>query len=133
MDKATRQAVLVEGDAATAFPLLEKVIERGGHDWQEICRKVGECHCQIWIAVTDRPIAALVTQATTENALECLIAGGTDAKLWAGVAECHLAAFATENGLNRLRIWGRKGWARIFPHWERVGVEDGYLILELEL
>lgn len=125
--------VVIRGDKATAFPLLQTVIARGGHDWAEICRKVDEQHCQIWLAVTDRPIAALITQATTENVLECLIAGGTDAKLWAGVSEGRLSAFASENGLNRLRIWGRKGWARLFPHWERVGVEDGYLILELKL
>lgn len=133
MDKAALQPVLVEGDKAAAFALLQKVIATGGHDWQEICRKVDECHCQIWLAVTDKPIAALVTAATVDNSLECILAGGTDAKLWAAAAECHLAAFAAENGLNRLRIWGRKGWARVFPHWERVGVEDGYLILELAI
>lgn len=130
---AKHSARLVLGDKATAFPLLEKVIRIGGHDWAEICRKVDAHHAQIWIAVTDRPISALITQATTDDVLECLIAGGTETKLWAGVAEGRLSAFASENGLNRLRIWGRKGWARVFPNWERVGVEDGYLILELKL
>lgn len=130
---STDRVAIVRGDKATAFALLEKVIERGGHSWPEICRKVDEHHAQIWLVVTDKPIAALITQATTENVLECLIAGGTDAKLWARAAEGRLTSFASENGLNRLRIWGRKGWARVFPHWERVGVEDGYLILELAI
>lgn len=122
--------VIRRGDAATAFPFLQEAIKTGGHDWQEICRKVDEYHCQVWIIETDRPIAALISQATTENVLECLLGGGRDAKIWAGVAEQRLSAFAAENGLNRLRIWGRKGWARVFPSWDRVGVEDGYLILE---
>ena len=128
----TDRVAIVRADEhkAAAFPFLEAVIKTGGHDWQEICRKIDESHCQLWFALTDRPVAALVSQATTDNVLECLIAGGTGAKQWAGVAERHLAAFAAENGLNRLRIWGRVGWARIFPSWERVGVEDGYLILE---
>lgn len=125
--------ILVEGDKATAFPLLQKVIERGGHDWQEICRKVDEYHAQIWLAVTDRPIAALITQMTTDDVLECLIAQGTDVKAWAGVAERHLAAFAVRNGSQRLRIWGRHGWRRVFPHWSVMGEEEGLLIMELGL
>ena len=128
-----QQPQIKRGDTATAFPFLESVIKTGGHDWQEICRKVDECHCQVWLAVTDRPIAALVTQMTTDDVLECLIAGRTGAKQWAGLAERHLAAFAARNGSQRLRIWGRRGWQRIFPHWQVMGEEDGLLIMEYAL
>lgn len=124
---------IVRGDKATAKPMLEKVIERGGHSWPEICRKVDESHAQIWLAVTDKPIAALVTSATVDNSLECVLAGGTGAKLWAGVAERRLSSFASENGLERLRIFGRKGWQRAFPHWQVMGEEDGLVIMEFAL
>lgn len=128
-----QMATIVRGDKATAFPMLEKVIRIGGHDWAEICRKVDAQHCQIWLAVTDRPIAALITQMTTDDVLECLIAGGTDAKLWARVAEGYLARFADENGSQRLRIWGRRGWLRVFPHWTHIRDEDGLAVMELRI
>lgn len=81
---------------------------------------------------TDKPIAALVTQATVDNVLECLIAGGTGAKTWAWLAEQRFAAFASENGLQRLRILGRKGWLRYFPHWSIIKTDGKEMILERE-
>jgi hypothetical protein len=30
----------------------------------------------------------------------------------------------------KYRIWGRKGWLRLYPHWKFVGMEDGLVILE---
>jgi hypothetical protein len=119
---------MIRDDSATeiAKPLLAKVCRDGGHDWSEICAKIAACHCQLWL--TDG--AALVTQATEDNVLECLIAGGTGARHWAKQAEAVLSDFAAENGLKKLRIWGRKGWTRHFPHWSIVDVEDGLLIME---
>lgn len=76
------------------------------------------------------PVAALVTQMTVDDVFECLLAGGTRAREWAGVAERRLAQFAAENGSQRLRIWGRHGWRRVFPHWSVMGEADGLLILE---
>ncbi len=105
----------------------------GGHSWPAICRKIEARHCQLWFAVDETPVAALITQATTENALECLLAGGRDAKTWARLAEERFTQFATENGLNRLRIFGRKGWSHLFPHWEVMGIEDGLTIMEKSL
>lgn len=130
---ATYKLAIVKGDADSALPLLKKVVQRGGHNWAEICRKVDAHHCQIWLAVTDKPIAALVTQATTDDTLECLIAGGTETKLWAKAAEERFMLFALANGLKRLRIFGRKGWQRVFPHWQVTGEEDGLVIMEFAL
>lgn len=106
--------------------LLENACKRGGHDWQNIVSKIRASHCQLWI--TDG--AALVTQATTDDVLECLLAGGSGAINWTDEAEQVLSQFAAENGLHTLRIWGRKGWIKYFPHWENMGTEDGLVILE---
>lgn len=124
---------IVEGDKATAFPLLAKVIERGGHNWDEICRKIDEKHCQLWLVVTDRPIAALVTQCTVDDELEILIAGGESAASWVAIAERDIGGFARANGLKLMRIWGRKGWMRLLPHWTVMGVEDDLVIIEVLL
>jgi hypothetical protein len=35
-------------------------------------------------------------------------------------------------GVKCLRLWGRKGWLRLLPHWTFCGVEDGLVILELK-
>lgn len=105
----------------------------GGHSWPAICEKIAGRHCQLWFAVTDRPVAALITQMTVDDVLECLLCGGTGAKEWAGVAEARFAAFAAENGSQRLRIWGRHGWRRVFPHWSVMGEENGMLFLEYGL
>jgi hypothetical protein len=35
-------------------------------------------------------------------------------------------------GANKLRLWGRKGWLRLLPHWTCCGYEDGLVILELK-
>lgn len=34
--------------------------------------------------------------------------------------------------INSIRVWGRKGWLRLLPHWTFCGVEDGLVILELK-
>lgn len=130
---STNRVAIVRGDKATAFPLLQTVIARGGHSWPEICRKVDEQHAQIWLGVTDRPIAALVTQATLDDELECLIAGGSNARLWAGEAERVFTQFAREHGLRTLRIWGRRGWLRVFPHWTHMRDEDGLVVMETRI
>jgi len=33
-------------------------------------------------------------------------------------------------GVKKLRVWGRKGWLRLLPHWTFCGMEDGLAILE---
>lgn len=121
---------IVEGDKATAFPLLAKVIERGKYNWPEICRKVDAHHYQLWIVQDPKPVAALMTAATVDDSLECILAGGVTARKWALLAESELTKFAIEHDLKRLRIWGRKGWIRYFPHWQKTDTEDGFVILE---
>jgi hypothetical protein len=110
--------------------MLAPVIAKAGATEAEVADKLNRYHAQLWRAVEGETVAALVTQMTTDDVLECWLAGGRDARRWAGPACDAICAWGWKNGAAKCRVWGRKGWIRLLEGWEFVGMEDGLAILE---
>jgi hypothetical protein len=103
--------------------LLDKAVERGGNDWAEVVDFLDDGRAQLWLAVTDKPVAAMVTRMDGDT-LEVWLAGGAVLSGCIPFLETTLAA-AKADGATNGRIIGRKGWARVLASygWRRDGDE----------
>lgn len=107
-----------------AFLALDKAARRDGHDWLQICRWLDEGAACVWkIGET----GYVLTLANGDDEIEVLLGGGKDARACAPVWEAAVKAFPAHRG-KTLRLEGRKGWARIFRHWEN---RDGVLYMKV--
>lgn len=74
------------------------------------------------------PDGHIVAAFAVDGAIVVWIAVGKNARSWIGPAEQELIRIGRRLGMSKLRIEeGRKGWARLLPHWTPVGDD-----LELE-
>lgn len=106
-------------------------MDRAGLSWADLEAELKRNHARIWLAVDDgSPIAALVTKLTEDGVYECWLAGGRAARAWVPVATQRICEWAWMIGAKKCRVWGRRGWMRLLPKWDFVGVEDGLVILE---
>lgn len=103
--------------------LLDKAVRRGGNSWAEVQRKLQNGQAQLWLAVEDEPVAAMVTKLDGK-VLEVWLAGGAVLSGAVPFLETAIAA-AREVGATSGRIVGRKGWERVLaPYgWRPVGDE----------
>lgn len=113
--------------------MLKPAAEIGGHDWSEVTDKLATDHAQMWIVWDGSLIAALVTTVTTDGVCEAWLAGGREHRRWAHVADRVIPKAAKELGCSRVRIWGRRGWKRVFPHWHEVERDGVLVVLEREI
>lgn len=106
--------------------LLDKAVKRDGHSWEDVERELDSLRSQLWLAVRDRPVAAMVTKLDGKT-LEVWLAGGDVLSGALPFLETAIAA-AKEAGATNGRIWGRKGWERVLrPYgWHR----DGELLVK---
>ena len=112
-----------EGLWWTVFDLLEKTVERGGYEWSEVREDLYAGRAQLWLAVKNEPVAAMVTRMDGDT-LEVWLAGGAVLSGCIPFLEIALAAAKTSGATNG-RIIGRKGWARVLHPfgWRRDGDE----------
>jgi hypothetical protein len=119
---------------ALAAPLLAPAMKRGGlGSFAELERGVLYGNSLLWLAIEEGAgavIAAVVTDLViTEADKVCLICacGGVRLRSW-----LHLLAliegFARREGCTAVRLAGRKGWARVLPHYSQ-----NHVILERKL
>ncbi len=69
----------------------------------------------LWIAVKDKDILAAMVTQITNDVCTIVALGGRDRDLWLD----HIGKveeYARANGCARMRIIGRKGWARLLPY-----------------
>lgn len=95
--------------------LLDKAVERSGDSWLEVVEDLDDGRAQLWLTVTDRPIAAMVTRRDGDT-LEVWLAGGAVLSGSIPFLETALAA-AKADGATNGRITGRKGWQRVLRPW----------------
>lgn len=89
----------------------------GVHDGVERMRLLvlerGDVQAVMGVCVTAR--------ADGTRIMECVLAGGADAREWPDVDE-QIDEIAREWGCTKLRIpCARKGWHKVLPHWKLVG------------
>lgn len=95
----------------TIFQLLDKSVQRGGNDWDEVASDLRDGRAQLWLVVTDKPIVALVTRMDGDT-FEVWLAGGAVLSGTVHFLETAIEA-AKAAGATNGRIIGRKGWERV--------------------
>lgn len=106
------------------WPALVACAEKGGSSETELQRKIDAGHTKLW------PVegGCFALDRATDGA--CVV--------WLGVGDLNalraeekpIAEWAKAQGCNKVRIEGRKGWKRVFPHWQDMGLIDGVTVLE---
>jgi hypothetical protein len=108
---------------AIAAPLLKPAMRRGGLGrFADLERGVLFGNSLLWLALEDgTAIAAAVTDLVcTDVDKVCLIAaaGGVRMRGWLHLLE-RVEAFARDEHCTVVRLMGRKGWARMLPHYQQ--------------
>jgi hypothetical protein len=110
-------------------PLIARAMQRGGlGTFADVERQVGRGHALLWLAWDGAEIlAAAVTElALIESTKLCTIVacGGRGFPRFGHLIR-GLERYARAEGCTRVRICGRKGWARLLPGYsiQRVIIE----------
>lgn len=109
-----------------AFLALNPAVQLDGHDWLQICEWLNTGCATIWKIGES---GYVMTLANGDDEIEVLLGGGRDAKACAGPWEAAVKAHPAHKN-KTLRLEGRKGWRRIFPHWEE---RDGVLYMKVSV
>jgi hypothetical protein len=101
-------------------PLLKAAVVRTDlTHFDEVERDVLSGNGLLWIAWSGTIEAAATTVLTeTNTGRVCVLTacGGTDMRRWLSLLET-IEAYARDEGCARLRIFGRKGWARVLKDY----------------
>lgn len=109
---------LLWGDAKR---LLEPAVKRGGNEWPEVIADLMQSKAQLWVAIEEAPVAAMVTRIDGDT-MEVWLAGGAVLSGCVPFLETAIEA-SRAAGTTNGRITGRKGWARVLARfgWKRRG------------
>lgn len=106
-----------------AAPMLRPAMRKGGlGTFAALERGVLYGDSLLWLVLRDgTAVAALVTDLIrAEDELVCLITacGGHDMRAWLPLI-ARIEAFAVAEKCARMRLMGRKGWARMLPQYRQ--------------
>ena len=119
-----------------AWPLVARFIRRAAErdDLSDLARIAQDLHtgaALLWLAWDGKAVhGAAVTQLDVANGRKfCTITvcGGRELKRWLSLIGA-LERFAIEEGCTSVRIYGRRGWARVLPDYRLHSI-----VLEKEL
>lgn len=77
-------------------------------------------------------IAAATTRVTVDGFAEIILCGGRDAAIWAADLADMICRWAADEGMSRVVIHGRRGWARLIG-WKETGRQGALARLEREV
>jgi len=107
-----------------ARPFIERATARCG-DWtaDEIVQGLREGRMLLWFALCDGEAAGaavteLVTTRSTGRMCNIILCGGTSLRRWAHLKDA-IEAYARAQGCTRVRLSGRRGWARVFRDYQQ--------------
>ena len=94
-----------------AWELLDPAVKRAGEAWAHVDDMLAAGAAVLWLAITDAPVAAMVTAKAGDQMLVWFAGGAvlSGCVPFLGLVE----AEAKTNGMKRGRLTGRKGWARV--------------------
>lgn len=113
----------------TIWQQLVRCAECGGSNEGELLDKLAKGHSRLW------PIegGCLVIDRTVDGAALAWLGVGKGRLKALAKQEGAIAAMARADGCRVLRIHGRRGWIKIFPHWEVTGHDGELVVMELKL
>lgn len=109
--------------------MLDPAVKRGSHCWDEIEEQLAVGAASLWMADGR---GCVLTQVDADDVCDVVLGGGRDARSWVGAMEAAVRSHPVHAGVRRYRIWGRKGWQRLLPHWRFAGVDGGLTVLECD-
>jgi hypothetical protein len=103
------------GLSAQAIDALAPAISRSNIGWTDLHKIMqGEG----WAVWNCGGLSWVFTMINSDDEIEVLLAGGREARRCVSPWETAMRINPAHKGLT-LRVDGRKGWARLLPHWER--------------
>lgn len=97
--------------------LESSLSEDSYHSLQDIYDNLLLNNFQLWTPVTVDILAAVVTFIQySQEGMVCtvLCCGGRDIETWGEQTWKEIETHARDEGCKALRVWGRKGWAKMF-------------------
>ena len=100
-----------------------------GYAGENLERNLSTGHAMIWRADG----MTITSEVDEEDVCDIRLGGGKMTVEALRKLEHGVVTSPFHSSVKKLRIWGRKGWLRMLPHWTFCGFEDGLAILELEV
>lgn len=89
-----------------------------------------EANEAVWAVYAPELIGAATARLTYDDWGEIILSGGVEAKLWAVPLSDRISDWMRDEGMNAVRIYGRKGWARLLSDWQVIGSRNGMTAYE---
>lgn len=100
---------------------MKRAIDRGFSNFAVIERDVLSGLSLLWLIVDKGQIKAAVVTGLFGDACEIIATAGTDAKSWIHLID-GIEKYARDEGKSRVRIIGRRGWARLLPQYKQTSI-----------
>jgi hypothetical protein len=107
-----------------ALPLIERATARCG-DWtaDEVVRALCDERMLLWFVLDDGRIMGIavtevVAAPATGRVCSIVLCAGAQVKRWIHLKRA-IEAYARAQGCTRMRLSGRRGWARLFPDYRQ--------------
>jgi hypothetical protein len=101
--------------------LIKKAIDRGFLQFAEVEKSVLSGDWLLWLVVDSQQIRAALVTMLTHDACEIVALSGFGAGDWIHLIK-GIEKYARAEGRARVRIIGRKGWARLLPDYQQAAV-----------
>lgn len=106
---------------------LQPAADAAGYSLADLEHKLATGHAMLWHAGE----MTVTSEVDEEGVCDIRLGGGKMTREALRELECAVLTSPFHIGVKKLRVWGRKGWLRLLPHWTFCGMEDGLAILEL--
>jgi len=121
---AERALILSFEDRARLTPAAA----RAGYSLSDLEHKLATGHAMLWHAGE----MTVTSEVDEDGVCDIRLGGGKMTRQALAELERAVLTSPFHIDVKCLRLWGRKGWLRLLPHWTFCGVEDGLVILELK-
>lgn len=121
---AERPLILSDQDRAR----LQPAANAAGYSLADLEHKLATGHAMLWHAGE----MTVTSEVDEEGVCDIRLGGGKMTRQALAELEHAVLTSPFHSCINSIRVWGRKGWLRLLPHWTFCGVEDGLVILELK-
>jgi hypothetical protein len=101
--------------------LVKRAIDRGFSSFSVVEANVLDGLFLLWLVIDREKITAATITSLVGDACEIVATAGTGVNNWVHLIE-GIEKYARAEGCVRVRIIGRKGWARLLPDYKQTAV-----------
>jgi len=107
---------------------LQPAADAAGYSLADLEDSLATGHAMLWHAGG----MTITSEVDQEGVCDIRLGGGKMTISSLRELESAVVTSPFHSSVKSLRLWGRKGWLRLLPHWTCCGYEDGLVILELK-